>query len=261
VSEIWLMNPDGGKPKPLTEKSGGAMWLRWSPDGKRIAFVSAKSGTDNIYSVDTETGRVTQLTNEKFRCGEPAWSPDGKKLAYSSFPEEGRWRTNLIDPDSKGQQDVTGNEGGTGAAWSPDGTQIAFTSLRGEKGYRLYTVSTDGKDVRDLSSVPAPVLVAVPQWSPDGKTIVFTEWNADEEKMQITTVGADGKMLKVLTTKEPHAHPRWSPDGKSLSYGRFKDKYAHFDDDDPAVLIVSDADGKNPRELIRSYRIAEWKPR
>src|SRR5262249_33916678 len=154
-----------------------------------------------------------------------------KKLAYSSYPNEGRWQVRLMNPDGTQKQDLIDNAGGSRASWAPDGKRLAFLSLRAEDGFRLYTIDADGKNARDLFSHPAPVLTTIPHWSPDGKTLAFTEWNGDEKKVQITTVSADGKGPKVLTKKDAHAHPRWAPDGKSLSYGRFEDEHGYFRDE------------------------------
>ncbi|MCI0700826.1 MAG: hypothetical protein L0241_07070 [Planctomycetia bacterium] len=191
---------------------------------------------------------------------EPAWSPDGKKLAYSYWSKEG-WRVYVMNADGTGTQALTDEEGGRLTVWHPDGKQLAFISLR-YKGFRIYTIDADGKKVRDLFTYPAPLVVTIPQWSPDGKTLVFAEWDTTTKMVQVATVRDDGTDYKILTTKTGHAHARWSPDGKSLSYGRFKNDYVYFRENQTATLIVSDADGKNSRELIRNIgSAAEWKPK
>jgi Tol biopolymer transport system component len=260
-AEIWVMDADGGNPRPLSAETAGCSGLRWSPDGKRIAFVIEKDGNRDIYTAETSGGKVTRLTDDEFPSGQPAWSPDGSKLAYTYFQERTpKWSLHTMNADGSGTRDIGGPGGGLEAEWSPDGNRIAFVSLRNDEGYRLHTLKPDGTDVRDLHTAASPIANASPRWSPDGKTIAFAEWDFGKKMIQVAVVGADGTGYKVLTSKAPHAHPRWSPDGKSLSYGRFPNPYGTFEDQRPAVLIVSDAGGKNPRELLRGYGSAEWRP-
>lgn len=258
--ELWIMDADGGNPRAVSADTKGCTWLRWSPDGKRIAFVTESNGKNDIYTAEVATGKIIKLTDEEFSSREPAWSPDGKKLVYSYYPDKGRCRLCLMNADGTAKQDLAGDEGGVGGTWSPDGKHLAFTSL-GDQGYRVYAIDADGKNVRDLFTYPAPTVGAIPQWSPDGKKIVFAEWEAIGRMIQVAVTGSDGTGYEILTSKASHSHARWSPDGKSLSYGRFEDKHGYFREDQKAILFVSDADGKNPRELLRAYGGAEWCPR
>jgi Tol biopolymer transport system component len=263
--ELWVMGADGSAPRAVSRETAGCSWLRWSPDGKRIAFVREKSHADlqprgDIYAVALATGKVSPLTTDGL-SGQPAWSPDGKQLAYVNYKGP-KYRLYVMNAAGDEKKDIGGSGGGTEPAWSPDGKRIAFTSLRDDKcfGFKLYTCDSAGNDVKDLGSAVAPSLPASPRWSPDGKRIAFRDWDAENKMCQIAVVGADWKVYKLVKAGAAHAHPRWSPDGKSLSYGRFQDGHGYFREREPATLVVSDADGKNPRELLAGYGGAEWHP-
>ena len=259
--ELWLMAADGSDPQPVSADTAGCSWLRWSPDGNRIAFVAQKDDKEDIYTTEVATGKVTVLTAEEFSSGEPMWSPDGKNLVYSYFQKKTpKWSLFTMNADGSDKQDVGGPDGGIEGAWSPSGKRLVFTRLDDE-GYRLFTMGATGDNVQSVRTVAAPSAAHFAQWSPDEKMLALREWNMTEQLAQVAVVGADGNGYKILTTGAPHSHPRWSLDGKSLSYGRFPDKHGYFREDEAAVLIVSDATGKHPRELLAGYGRAEWRPR
>ncbi len=88
ASNIWLIPAAGGATKQLTN-SGHDNSPRWSPDGKRVAFISSRDGESQIYFVAVEGGEPTRLTNAPSGVDNFLWTPDGKSLAFSSgvFPD------------------------------------------------------------------------------------------------------------------------------------------------------------------------------
>ena len=99
VGELWVMNADGSNAHKLADADAGHGFPpAWSPDGKRIAFVVRENPQDanadqspdalrsNIYVVDINAGKMTQLTHlDNARVEAPAWSPDGKEIAFTAF--------------------------------------------------------------------------------------------------------------------------------------------------------------------------------
>jgi len=250
--EIWMMKPDGTEMQQVTKKSGACTSLQWSPDSKQIAFVSNKTGNDNIYTVDVASGKILQLTKKPNPCRQPAWSPDGKKITYTIFG--GRWHGYIMNADGTEEEGISGESGAVDMVWSPDGTQIAFTDARGSRGWRLFVMSADGKNAKLLNKNDNGYGNVYPQWSPDGKRISYGEMV--DGVVQVSVIGADGTGAKVITSKHMHLFTRWSPDGKTLSYCR-------FEKGKPNVLLVSDPDGQNAKELLSGVdaKPAEWKPK
>lgn len=83
-AEIFLVNPDNGDIKNLTNHPSADTEPAWSPDAKKIAFVSDRGGTPNVYVMDADGGNVRQLTKDKAAAVTPRWSPDGNKIAFVS---------------------------------------------------------------------------------------------------------------------------------------------------------------------------------
>jgi TolB protein len=78
------MTADGGDLKRLTDHPKIDMWPAWSPDGKRIAFVSNRDGNYELYLMNADGSEPRNLTNHPATDSSPCWSPDGKRIAFVS---------------------------------------------------------------------------------------------------------------------------------------------------------------------------------
>ena len=83
ASNIWVVSTAGGEPRQLT-RSGRDSRPQWSPNSKRLAFLSTRSGTQQVYVIALDGGEATQVTQLSTGADNVLWSPDGKTLAFTS---------------------------------------------------------------------------------------------------------------------------------------------------------------------------------
>jgi len=177
VSHIWRAAVGGGEAMQLTSGTDGEEGPRWSPDGKQIAFVSARDGasdqTTDLYVVTLDALQVTRLTNESVDTDvrEPSWAPGGKQIAYSTAFDSGD--DNILTSDvfviNIDDRQISRLTDGPGTAvqdlapsWSPDGKQLAFISIRGGNS-DIFTMNADGTGVTRLTTSAA--LDISPAWN------------------------------------------------------------------------------------------------
>src|SRR3989440_12188553 len=89
TTQIYLAPLGGGEVRQLTNDEHSSASPRWSPDGEKLAFVSARDGEDQIWTIDISNGTLKKVTSLSTGAGDPVWSPDGKLLAFVSdvYPE------------------------------------------------------------------------------------------------------------------------------------------------------------------------------
>ncbi len=169
---IYSMNLIGKKKfKQLTRGPFGAMNVEpaVSPDGKKIAFSSTRSGRPMIYVMSRRGGPARKVTFAGKYNSSPSWSPDGKKIAFAGYVK-GHFDIFTVNIDGTGLKQLTSAKklNGTMAtnedpSWSPDGRYIVFTSDRTGKN-QIYMINSDGSNERRVTHDKYQYFK--PKWSP-----------------------------------------------------------------------------------------------
>jgi TolB protein len=242
--EIYVVDDDGANLKRLTNNNTFDMSPAWSPDGKRIAFISRGEDMNaSVRVMDADGGSDSLLADigAGRGGGGVGWSPDGKKLVFASN-KDGNAEIYLMNADGTDQKNLTQNAARDGSpSFLPDGKKILFTSDRDGNG-EIYVMDADGNNVTRLTNTPdretAPIV------SPDGKKVAFYRVvnNASELHVMNADGAGDMKVLDVGNVRFGGGLS-WSPDGKRLAY--VTDKDGNFE------IYTTTLDGSDQRNLTQ----------
>jgi dipeptidyl aminopeptidase/acylaminoacyl peptidase len=264
TSHLWIVPTAGGEERVLTESLAGESHGRFSPDGKRILFESAREGGQQVWLAPFDVaagtiGEVHRLTSISTDADGAMWSPDGKQILFTS----------AVYPDCN--DDGCNQARDTEKAQSKVKTQV-FTHLlyrhwnafTGDKRSHLFLVSADGGAPRDLNpgddhDVP-PFSLGGPDayaFSPDGKEIAFEE-NLDpvaalSTNPDIFTLRLDdpnAKAVKISTSAGGDHSPRYSPDGKFIAW-RSQARAGY--ESDKFRLVIYDRGTTQIKDLLQGF--------
>ncbi|QWD64326.1 Tol-Pal system beta propeller repeat protein TolB [Polynucleobacter sp. MWH-UH2A] len=188
----------------------------WSPDGKKVAYVSFEDRKPVIYVHELATGRRISLSNQKGNNSAPAWSPDGKKLAIS-LSKDGNTQIYGINADGTGLHRLTrGNTIDTEPQYSADGRYIYFTSDRGGNP-QIYRMSADGEQVEGAKRVTFKQgFVTSPRISPDGKYLAYIANVGGAYRLYILNLATGD--AQALTDGSSDESPSFAANGRYVLY-------------------------------------------
>lgn len=247
---LWMVNSDGTDNRPLRSEVRSFSSPRWSPDGTRIAYVSAAEGSPQLYVRWMDSGQTALLTNLVEPPDSIAWSPDGKSIAFLQLvPAD---REPLATPPPKPE----------GANWAPPVKVIDSVVYRVDgagyldSGYQhVFIVSAEGGTPRQLTegdfNHDGPL-----SFTPDGKRIVFSanrgkDWERDPQNSEVFSLDIATKELTALTSRTgPDNGPVVSPDGRRIAYLGYDDRYQGYQ---VTHLYVMDVDGQNSRLVLGDF--------
>lgn len=253
LSNIHIAAAAGGETIQVTF-SGEDEHPRWSPDNKYLAFLSSRNDKEpQIYLLNRAGGEAWSWTEIAQGVTDFEWSPDGRKMLLV-----------LTDPDP----DEKDNEKEKKSAPPPHVITRSFFKFD-EVGYlkelykHIYVFDVNTRDLKQITFGPYDdaetlqssfELPSTPQWSPDGKQILFVSNRTKDPdtnvNLDLFLVSANGGKPKKLTVNEgPDEMPRWSPDGKWIVYNTsLEPKYLWSDQMEIAVIP---ANGGEARILTR----------
>jgi TolB protein len=185
--------------------------------GTKIYFVSDRTGSKEIWSMDYDGTNQHQLTNYKSVSSMPGVSPDGKLLAYTTYAR-GNPRI-MVQSTETGKQSVFVNPVASMNAtpeFTPDGQHILFSSTFNSADAQIYIANTNGGNLRRVSQVRA--IEVSPKVNPKtGTDILFISGRSGHP--QLWRMNIDGGDIEMLTTGEGDvANPSWSPNGQFIAF-------------------------------------------
>jgi len=188
----------------------------WSPDGKKVAYVSFEDRKPVIYVHELATGRRIALSNQKGNNSAPAWSPDGRKLAIS-LSKDGNTQIYSINADGTGLQRLTrGNTIDTEPQYSADGRYIYFTSDRGGNP-QIYRMSAEGEQAEGVKRVTFKQgFVTSPRISPDGKFLAYIANIGGVYRLYILNLATGD--AQALTDGNSDESPSFAANGRYVLY-------------------------------------------
>lgn len=223
----------------------------WSPDGRKLAYVSFENDNSEIFVQVLRSGARRRVSSRAGINSAPAWSPDGRMLALTLSKEDGNLDVYVLDLTSQILTRLTtGSSIDTEAAWSEDGKDIYFTSDR-SGGPQVYRIPAKGGQVSRITFEGR--YNARPRLSPDGNQIAVV--HNDRGNYRIALVDPERSSLRVLTDGALDESPAFAPNGETLIYATRKGS--------GSVLATISVDGRIRREISSGegqVREPVWSP-
>ena len=217
--EIYIMDGDGKNQRRVTVHPNIDRFPTWSPDGKKIAFVSNRNGGHiQIWVIDADGKSPIRLTDGLWDQN-PAWSPDGTKIAYDVLLnpwDNDKWNRTIFVMDSDGENNgklIRRPKWDIYPSWSPDGNRIVFSSGKTAPQHEIHIIDADGRNSRQFTRDAGHK--RMPSWSPDGKHIAYVRMH------QIWAMDSDGKNQRRLTNITGDQNPTWSPQSDAISFDSY----------------------------------------
>jgi WD40 repeat protein len=245
-TEIFVFDLDTGDARNVSRSpKSEERYPCWSPDGKRIAFISDRNGAANLYVMDADGANVKCIVETKSVCYMPSWqrSADGERIVFGLHSDKAEMAS--VKPDGS---DLRVLGAGHDPTISPDGKHICYTG-NVEGGVSVSVMNHDGTNKQRIVKETSRVGATFPNWSPDGNQIVysFPVGNA----LELFLVNADGSNNRQLTKLGKVATPAaWSPDGRWISF-RFTDERYWSDPEKMKRIYADKPADKRPVWVVR----------
>jgi dipeptidyl aminopeptidase/acylaminoacyl peptidase len=255
-SEIYIAAIDGSHTgMPFAGEAASSSSPRWSPDGKFVAFLSARDGgKTQVWLLATNGGEAHRLTILENGVSNIEWSPDSihllgltrtgpppsknsdvrhythisYKFNDSGWFDEKRSHVVVIDAKTGAAKQITDgdNWNDTDPHWSPDSSRIAFVSDRtahefdGSHNTDIWVIASSGGALTKISDHEGPD--RSPRWAPDGKQIAFLGSADEEDAAKIYVAPSEGGKPSVAVAKnidQVIAEVNWAEHGKAIYFG------------------------------------------
>lgn len=215
IKRLAIMDSDGGNHRFITNGQALAISPRFSPDYKKIVYVSYLNNRVRVFIYDVANGSQKLVTESGNATFAPRWSPDGSQILYS-MAVGGNTDIYRISANGGTPVRLTSTPGiDVGGSFSPDGKKIVFESDR-SGSQQIYTMNIDGSNQQRISFGGGRS--ATPEWSPRGDLIAFTRMGGGEFRIGVMTPSGGG--ARMLTNSWQDEAPTWSPNGRVLQFFR-----------------------------------------
>ena len=235
---------------------------KWSPDGRRISFVSSRGGNFDLYVMDADGTNVTRLTDHAAADYDPMWAPDGQSLIFSSERDS---RSDLYRLWLKDRRIDRLTHHFVGRAImpsvSPDGKLVAFAAQTLQRlnfwEFQVHVLDLATGKTRALDNSGG---ACWPSWSPDGRSLANVLLAKEPSTIQIRNADGGGARELPANPKLWNYYPDWSKDGKWIALSVSPQ---HHDGED-WDLAIAPADGSRPPQKLTTGpgndRLPDWKP-
>lgn len=258
-SNLWIINTDGSRHRPLTSGNNNNFSPRWSPSGDRLLYASTQSGSSELYVRWMDTGESAKITNLTGSPGSLSWSPDGEHIVFTMF----------VPRDEKPLVSLPGKP--EGAEWAAPANVIDDLEYRRDgssgfvkEGYRhVFVIPAEGGTPRQITS--GNYNHSSPEWTSDGNHLIISsnrqeDWEYDERDTELYKVSVDDESMTQLTDREgPDYSPVVSPDGKQVAYLGYDDNMDSYQLSNAYVMNVDGSDKQVLTDKFdRSVSNVQW---
>ncbi len=212
---LIVSDADGENAKIVADSPQPLMSPSWSPDARRLAYVSFEGDASQVFVQTLRTGTRERVSARAGVNGSPAFSPDGRLLALTLSQNQGNLDIFTLDLTTQVLRQLTNDAAiDTEATWSPDGKQIYFLSDR-SGGPQIYRVGAEPGGRPERVTFEG-VYNARPRLSPDGKQIAVVY--GQNNTYRIGVINASSNVLDILTTGRLDESPSYAPNGAQIIY-------------------------------------------
>ena len=218
--KLIVADADGLNEQILLRSTEPIISPSWSPDSKKVAYVSFETGVAKVFIQDIASGEREMVLENNFQISSPSWSPNGKFLSLTLY-QDGNAEIYILNLKNKNLTRLTNHYAiDTESSWSPNGSKIMFTSGRSGSP-QLYEIN-----LRKFNSKPTRITFdgnynAKGSYLPNGEGIIFV--HRKDRSFQIALKYFNENFVRPLTNSKLDESPSISPNGNVIVYAISED--------------------------------------